>query len=705
MENIKNFFKTKRVGYYIAIVDVILAAVLTIVFFATYGTAMANNASAYVPESIGIFMIAGLVIELIALALPEYLIIHAGALVFYCLAMMKEVYLIPNLIADEINNVHYQGGNLGMNLFYIIMIFVIIISAIVALFLGFQKKEDKEEMAVVEGGKPKTGKIIRLGSGLVVGVAAILVSVLVVNNMQTNLNRNTTDPEEPVTKVDPAERFKEAAEEAKKTYTFDPTSVHFSEGWYEQAPSTINSSVVGTGDSHGDHHLVYKFEGSYAEGWQGDYSLTYASLYLWDDGFFGGTSGNTQLRGYWYDRSSDWTEESGKPSDCLNMICSDNSSVICESTTGYYNYLADLTSSVNGGRRMKVFGYLYYPVIGLFIDSADSSLEYEFEAKFDRSMWTANGVLMNLKYSPIFRADQVKWTDPNTSVSGKQLVKASWGGFEDSVEITVKPDTSTYTFDDSGLVKKNYRLVDRFDPTGIVVKRLKNDVETEIDVKALPVEYDVSGNKVNITLPNAEVKSVAVTFDTSAAANTITGTIGGEAATFVLTAIDEMKATIGGEEVIVKIALSGAAGKLASIKIVEKKSGSDTAFAALGKSYSIEEDAGALIIATTRWYYSNDKMNNSSSQDGGTYFAITNDEFLTAFWHWVYNGGDECFIFKCTYTLNETAMTIVLNECLEDPRNEWQWCRSNDRSHAYPISEVSYDDIPENLTSRLTLYE
>ena len=48
MENIKNFFKGKKAGYYIAMADILLAIVLIIVFFATYSTAMAANAAAIV---------------------------------------------------------------------------------------------------------------------------------------------------------------------------------------------------------------------------------------------------------------------------------------------------------------------------------------------------------------------------------------------------------------------------------------------------------------------------------------------------------------------------------------------------------------------------------------------------------------------------------------------------------------------------------
>ena len=511
MENIKNFFANKRAGYFIAIADALLAIVLAIVFFATYSTAMANNAVSHVPESIGIFLIAGAVIEIVALLLPEYLIIHAVALVFYCLAMMKEVYLIPNLIADEVNDIHYQGGNLKINILYLVVIFIIIFCAIVALFLGFAKKEGKGEMSLKKDGKVDTKKVIRVSSGAAVGIAAILVSVLVVNNMQSKINQSQQDtPDEPpVVKPSPADRFKEAAEAYQ--YDFVPEDKLLKEGWYEAAHGNpvVTNSQVGTGATRDGHYLVYRFEGSYAEGWQGDYSLTYADLYLWDDGLFGGHSGSTNFIGYWYNVSADATEEK---SDCLNMVYTKSSTMasaagtvetietyeesgfkgtttyqrvitddgngtkttygsidvaatvavkvgdtvevgdaiaynlgnnICAKTTGYYSWIVDLDSSVNQGRRIKSFGYYYYPAVGMFIDTAGANLEYNVGEKLDRSMWRATGVLKNLKYSAVFKDSEVKWTDPDMSTPGTKEVKATWTVsqgvvFEDTVQITVK---------------------------------------------------------------------------------------------------------------------------------------------------------------------------------------------------------------------------------------------------------------------------
>ena len=64
-----NFFKNKAVGYFIVAADALIAIILTIVFFATYKGAMAFSAVA--PEILGIFLLAGAIVELVVLVLPR----------------------------------------------------------------------------------------------------------------------------------------------------------------------------------------------------------------------------------------------------------------------------------------------------------------------------------------------------------------------------------------------------------------------------------------------------------------------------------------------------------------------------------------------------------------------------------------------------------------------------------------------------------
>ena len=292
MEKIMNFFKNKAVGYFIVAADALIAIILTIVFFATYKGAMAFSAVA--PEILGIFLLAGAIVELVVLVLPQYRFIHVAAIVMFSLALFKETLLIPNLIADYVNNVFYQGGNLGINVFYLVTIILILGSAIAAAFIGFYKKEEdaNAEMPIAKNNVPQ---IVKVGVGGVVVLAAVLTSSLVAWNLNEKANR-----------VVPVEGFNPITEEVKAkaaeaNYTFKPAEVVQKE--QESYDFTTEVKSVTTNTTRDGHNMVYYFEGSYSEGWQGDYSATYGYICLWDDGLYGGKIGSLNIRGYWFNSS------------------------------------------------------------------------------------------------------------------------------------------------------------------------------------------------------------------------------------------------------------------------------------------------------------------------------------------------------------------------------------------------------------------
>ena len=144
MEKIMKFIKNKSIGYWIAAADAVLALLLGIIYFATYKTAIGNNAAGQVPETVGIFMFVGFVVECVSLLLPQYGFINLIAIGMFGISFFKEVYLYPDFIAGKANNVEYNGGDFGLNTLYFVMQLIILISAIVATFFGFYKKKEDE---------------------------------------------------------------------------------------------------------------------------------------------------------------------------------------------------------------------------------------------------------------------------------------------------------------------------------------------------------------------------------------------------------------------------------------------------------------------------------------------------------------------------------------------------------------------------------
>lgn len=448
-----NFLKSKKVGFYIVLADIILAVFLGIFFFATYknfapgygGQGMASNAYANVPEVIGLFIILGAVIDIVALLMPEFLWIHLVAILAYCVSLMKQIYCIPNLIADEINDIHYQGGSFPLNLAWLIIQIVIIASAIVAIFLGFIEQKEEEERKKEKIAGKKLIKVVSGGAAIVVAFAVVMTSYGVI---ASNVKSGSGAKGEATF----AERVKARVKDFESEvvdYDFDPASFKLTEeeNEYSTKVSSINSVVgsynqdqVRKDSDDNEIHKVYTFEGSTAEGWQGDYSLKIVRITLWEDGLYNGNANGNALSGYWYN-----VDEEGE--DCLMLISADGTKNMVGSklsgAESYYEWLVDVKASYNGGRLIKGNGVKYYPLIGMFVDTgSDKTPQYKVGAEFDISDWTCMQVRNNLAAGSIFDAEhEVSWTKPNMNEVGSQTVKATWKKegktFECEVEIEI----------------------------------------------------------------------------------------------------------------------------------------------------------------------------------------------------------------------------------------------------------------------------
>ena len=445
--------KKLGVGYFIAAGTALVALITAFIFFATFKGAMANNASALVPQTIGIFLIAGAIVEIAVLVVPQYRFIHIPAMVMYALALFKEIVLIPPLIADEINNVHYQGGNLGTNVLYMMLLVLIVAAAVVVAFLGFYKKEEdvNEDMKFKKG---DTLGIVKVAVSGAVVLAAVLTSALVALDKKSKMNKAGEDGSyNPITP-----EIERIAKEYD--YSFNPKEVVIK----EQEEYDFNASDVKnvpTTETRDGHNMVYYFEGAYAEGYQGDYSQTYAYLCLWEDGLFGGKVNDTQVRGYWFN-SSIAEGKDGTVKDCLKMVSNVNhyDSIIAQEATGFYQYQAYAYLGFSWGTRSMILnGYEYYPEVALALNTQDSVLEAYVGEEYDMSSWVPTRILKNLTFSSVFKPVDVTWeaedgkvdisyVDNNKSrgissiigtfdSTGNKKVTIKWGGFEADVTIKV----------------------------------------------------------------------------------------------------------------------------------------------------------------------------------------------------------------------------------------------------------------------------
>ena len=115
--------------------------------------------------------------------------------------------------------------------------------------------------------------------------------------------------------------------------------------------------------------------------------------------------------------------------------------------SGFYSRQAYIyMSPYSGGQRSTVVsGYYYYPEVALFIDNGTSPTTYNVGDKFNRGSWVAKRVLKNLKYSAVFKSQEVQWTDEQGMLdedgcfqdAGEYTVTAKWNGLEATKTVKV----------------------------------------------------------------------------------------------------------------------------------------------------------------------------------------------------------------------------------------------------------------------------
>lgn len=447
--SVKKFFSTKTIAYFIAIGISVLAIIFSIIYLATFKDAIGNNADGMVPESAGYYMLAGAFVEIVLCVLPQYKFIHIGALVLFGLSLFKEVFLIPDFIAGLLNNVEYNQGNAGMNIFYLVFQLVIMILAVVIAFMNFYKDKELEEKEFkdVKG----VVNLSKIGVGAAVIICAFLVSTLSVNSLKqttavvidSNDDSGDTKP-----KFDPITDEIKALAESKAPENDPKDVIYAKEDEYDFNATDFTAIENGAATREG-HYLVYLFEGAYSEGYQGQYNEYYTYLYLWEDGFYTGKSNSQTFKGYWYnDLDDDGTV------DCLNMVSNSEkyASIVCSKATGFYNYEAYvyMHPGWGDGRSIIVAGYMVYETIALAIDTTKTGLNFKVGDSFRTSSWQLNRILQNLKYGSVFNTPdgdsktKTKWTIPSGLLvddkfaqAGEFEIKAEWGGLETSVTITV----------------------------------------------------------------------------------------------------------------------------------------------------------------------------------------------------------------------------------------------------------------------------
>lgn len=196
-------------------------------------------------------------------------------------------------------------------------------------------------------------------------------------------------------------------------------------------------------DSRDNATLVYEYEGTYCEGYQGDFTEYVGNIYLWDDGIFTGTLNSTKVKGYWYNSSLDKGKDANGNDikDCLVLDGgSPDTYMQAELIGGYVDSILKIKIDLGWGiRTMVLRGNYYYPNVCIKMVSNIDKTTYKVGEYFSLDDFDVVAVNSNLKYMSIFQnSNVVIYLGEGNVVDGK-IAKS--GGFD--INVTYGDFTTT----------------------------------------------------------------------------------------------------------------------------------------------------------------------------------------------------------------------------------------------------------------------
>ena len=209
-------------------------------------------------------------------------------------------------------------------------------------------------------------------------------------------------------------------------YDFDPTKVVVQE---KEAYDYSSGDLINleNNETRNNHHLVFKFEGKYNEGY-GISDDTFGNMFLWDDGLYYAKLGEKEVKGYWFNVSMKQARENKDVPDCLVLISNEENyerydaekipeSSLSESSERGFEYRVEMYLSFSWGqRKILMSGYYYYPDIAI---SFRNYLKEEWMPKYKvgdyflSSNYSVVHIMKNLNYIPVLDENDVTWTIPD----------------------------------------------------------------------------------------------------------------------------------------------------------------------------------------------------------------------------------------------------------------------------------------------------
>ena len=135
--DVKALIQNKGTGYWLCAAASACALVVGIIVLATQGMALTVDVAGQ-GWTVSVMLFIGFAVNVVLTFFPMRFA-SAVSVLFYSIAFGFAINLALGAIADQINQVHYQGGDFGMTMFYVISTFIIAALCIVACFFAQTK--------------------------------------------------------------------------------------------------------------------------------------------------------------------------------------------------------------------------------------------------------------------------------------------------------------------------------------------------------------------------------------------------------------------------------------------------------------------------------------------------------------------------------------------------------------------------------------
>lgn len=289
----------------------------------------------------------------------------------------------------------------------------------------------------------------------------------------------------------------------------DPEGITYSEATNPYAEKTWEEygDLFDWGAKWDSDPVVYVFEGSYSEAYQGNYSRTYLYMNCYEDGSLHAQYGWENYYGYWTN-----VDNYGREQLVLHLVRYNDGeynngvyeSVVSPYDSAYYEYSSSVIWNQWGTRTVLIFGFRYSPVTAVTLDTSKVKTEY----MLGESLNTAGlGVTVTRENGASALVEEVSGQYTHVNYEGFDSNKAG------TQTVTVSYDrekSATATYDvnvigvesvdiDVSAAKTEYSVGDGFDASGItVVETYENGVTKTVPGDQLTVEgFDTSAAAEN----------------------------------------------------------------------------------------------------------------------------------------------------------------------------------------------------------------